>query len=184
MCVAGGFLTKWTAPALFDLTVVAFLAWQRRLSLLWSWRHLVALGMAVGICGLWASVVVMQAGWPALRDTVLAEAAQRFAPQHVGKAYPWLESLSFPFVVLAANLPWSALALVACCPFFFRLWEENGRRLLCLLHCWTWPNLDFLEFAGTASRALFSADVSWADWAGRYGWCRVGAGATWLFTAR
>jgi 4-amino-4-deoxy-L-arabinose transferase-like glycosyltransferase len=142
-CVTGGFLTKWTAPAFFYLTVVPMLVWQQRLGLLFGWRHLLAVGLAVGLCALWASAVSRQLGWETLRDTILAEASQRLHPHHNGKPYPWRESLLHPFAVLAANLPWSLLALYALRPSFFQLWDENGRRLLQLLHCWTWPNLIF-----------------------------------------
>src|SRR5262249_3012265 len=40
LCVAGGTLTKWTAPAFFYLTVVPLLAWRGELRLLFGWRHL------------------------------------------------------------------------------------------------------------------------------------------------
>lgn len=78
-----------------------------------------------------------------LIDTVIAEGSQRFGPRHSGRSYPWLESLSYPFQILGANAPWSLLALYALRPSFFRQWNENGRRLLLLFHCWTWPNLLF-----------------------------------------
>jgi len=143
LCVTAGFLTKWTAPAFFYLAAVPFLIWRRRLSMLWSWRHLLAGSMALGLCGLWAAAVIRQAGWPALHDTVFAEAAQRFGPHQPGRPYPWLESLLYPLQIMAANLPWSLLALFACRSSFLRQWNEDGRRLLQLLHCWTWPNLLF-----------------------------------------
>jgi Dolichyl-phosphate-mannose-protein mannosyltransferase len=143
LCVTAGFLTKWTAPAFFYLAAVPFLIWRRRLSLLWSWRHLLAGSVALGLCALWVAAVIQQAGWPALRDTVFAEAAQRFGPHQSGRPYPWVESLSYPLQIMAANLPWSLLALFACRSSFLRQWDVNGRRLLQLLHCWTWPNLLF-----------------------------------------
>jgi 4-amino-4-deoxy-L-arabinose transferase-like glycosyltransferase len=143
LCVTAGFLTKWTAPAFFYLTVIPLLAWRRRLGLLFGWRHLLAVGVAGGLCALWAWAVAEQVGWPVLRDTILAEASQRLHPHHNGRPYPWRESLLHPFAVLAANLPWSLLALYALRPRFFQLWDENGRRLLQLLHCWTWPSLIF-----------------------------------------
>jgi len=143
LCVAAGFLTKWTAPAFFYLTVISVLCWRGRLALLWSWRHLLAVGLSATVCGLWAWAVAMQTGWEVLIDTVLAEAAQRLHPHHHGKPYPWLESLGYPFAVLGANLPWSLPALWALRPGFTQRWNENGQRLLQLLHCWTWSNLLF-----------------------------------------
>ena len=143
LCVAAGFLTKWTAPAFFYLAVVPMLAWRQQISLLWSRGHFIGVAVAGLIVALWAGAVASQVGWPLLRDTVVTEAAQRFAPHHGGRAYPWLETLAFPFQVLVACMPWSLLALYSLRPAYFQLWNENGRRLLQLLHCWTWPNLLF-----------------------------------------
>lgn len=143
LCVTGGFLTKWTAPAFFYLTTIAFLYWRGQLRLLFGWRHLLAVGLSIGLCALWAFAVARQAGWSVLIDTVVAEGSQRFGPRHAGRSYPWLESLSYPFQILAANAPWSMLALYALQPSFFRQWNESGQRLLLLFHCWTWPNLLF-----------------------------------------
>jgi 4-amino-4-deoxy-L-arabinose transferase-like glycosyltransferase len=143
LCITAGFLTKWTAPAFFYLTAIALLIWRRQLRLLVSWRHLVAVGISAGVCAGWAFAVADQTGWPMLTETMVAEASQRFHPHHNGKPYPWAESLCYPFAVLGANLPWSLLALFALRPSFARRWDENGRRLLQLLHCWSWPNLLF-----------------------------------------
>jgi hypothetical protein len=143
MCVAAGFLTKWTAPAFFYLTAVTLLIWRRQLTLLLSWRHLLAAAIGAGLCAGWAWAVAAQVGWSTLIDAIQAEGAQRFQPNHHGRAYPWLESLTYPFAVLIANLPWSLPALWTLRPSFFQRWDENGRRLLQLLHCWTWPNLIF-----------------------------------------
>ena len=53
LCVVGGVLTKWTAPAFFYLTAIPFLWWRGRLRLLVSRPHLVALFLAAGLCSLW-----------------------------------------------------------------------------------------------------------------------------------
>ena len=63
--------------------------------------------------------------------------------RRTGKPYPWLESLTFPAVVLAANLPWSIPALFALRPAFLRGLDDRTRLLVQLLHCWAWPNLLF-----------------------------------------
>jgi 4-amino-4-deoxy-L-arabinose transferase-like glycosyltransferase len=142
LCTTAGFLTKWTAPAFFYLTVVAMLYWRGQLRLLLGWRHLLALGMAIGLCALWASAVARQVGWQVLINTFVAEASQRFGSRH-SRSYPWVESLAYPLQILGANAPWSILALYSLRPSFYRQWNENGRRLLLLFHCWTWPNLFF-----------------------------------------
>jgi 4-amino-4-deoxy-L-arabinose transferase-like glycosyltransferase len=143
LAVTMGFLTKWTAPAFFYLTVIPLLIWRKQLRLLWSVPHLVGVALAGTIVAAWACAVAAQTGWPLLFDTITREALQRFAPEGVGKPHPWSAALAFPLAVLGANLPWSGLALFTLRPSFFRLWDERGRRLLQLLHCWTWPNLLF-----------------------------------------
>jgi 4-amino-4-deoxy-L-arabinose transferase-like glycosyltransferase len=142
-CVAGGFLTKWTAPAFFYLTAIPFLWQQGRLRWLYGRQHLIGASIAVAICLAWAILVAREVGWQTLTVTVWQEAAQRFAPQTQGKAYPWIESLKFPLQVLGASLPWSIPALLALRPTFLCSLGENERRLVQLLHCWVWPNLLF-----------------------------------------
>ena len=70
LCVAGGAMTKWTAPAFFYLTAIPFLLWRRRTSLLWSWPHLAAVGVAAAPCLAWTAAVGCSAGWAPLLDTV------------------------------------------------------------------------------------------------------------------
>lgn len=142
LCVAGGTLTKWTAPAFFYLTAVPLLVWRGRLGMLFGWRHLVAAGVAVGACALWAAAVVHEVGGDALADTIRKEAAYRFAPK-ASKGYPWAELVTYPLSVFAAHLPVSAFALLTFRPSFWKRWDDRGKLLLQLLHCWTWPNLLF-----------------------------------------
>ena len=142
LCVAAGTLTKWTAPAFFYLTVIPLLAWRRQLALLVGWRHLLAVSVAAGACALWAVAVVQQVGWDALADTVRKEAAYRFAPK-ASKGYPWGDVLTYPLAVFAAHLPVSAFALLTFRKSFWAKWDDRGKLLLQLLHCWTWPNLLF-----------------------------------------
>jgi 4-amino-4-deoxy-L-arabinose transferase-like glycosyltransferase len=146
LCVAGGVLTKWTAPAFFYLTIVPLLAWRRRLRLLVGRAHLLSAALAGGLCLGWAAAAVSVAGWDAFRDTVLREALHRLSPAHHGRPYPWAEVLTFPAELLLANLPVAAVALLTLRPGFSRLWDERGRRLLQTLHCWTWVNLVFWSF--------------------------------------
>ncbi len=188
LCVAGGVLTKWTAPAFFYLTVIPLLAGRGRLRLLWSRNHLIAATIGASVCFAWAALAIHQVGWDTLFDTVSQEALQRLlpnevpvsAPRHHQRPYPWGESLGHPFVVLGSTLPWSVCALATLWPGFSRLWDERGRRLLQALHCWTWPSLLFWslvpEHAPRHSFPLFPglsglAAFAWIAWlTGRLGW--------------
>jgi 4-amino-4-deoxy-L-arabinose transferase-like glycosyltransferase len=143
LCVAGGTLTKWTAPAFFYLTVVPLLAWRGELRILFGWRHLLAVGVAIGVCLLWATAVAQQVGWESLIETVRKEAAYRFAPKPGAKGYPWSEVGTYPLLVCAAHLPLSLFALRTFRPTFWHQWDDRGKLLLQLLHCWTWPSLLF-----------------------------------------
>ena len=143
LCVAGGALTKWTAPAFFYLMAIPFLLWRRRLHLLWGWPHLGGVLLAAVPCTAWAAAVGFRVGWGPLCDTVGREALQHLSPLHHARPYPWAELATFPLLFLAANLPWSAAALLTLHPRFAGLWDERGRRLWQALHCWVWPNLLF-----------------------------------------
>jgi 4-amino-4-deoxy-L-arabinose transferase-like glycosyltransferase len=192
LCVAGGVLTKWTAPVFFYGTVVPLLWWRGRLRLLWSRQHLLGAILAAGVCLAWAGAAVALAGWDAFFDTVSREAMQRLSPSHHQEAlrqmhadqpaqlYPWAEALVHPLKILAINLPWSAFALLTLRPRFAQLWDERGRRLLQALHCWTWPNLLFWtlvpEHGSRHSFPLFPglaglAALVWVAWlTGRLRW--------------
>ena len=143
LSVAGGTLTKWTAPAFFYLTVIPLLIWRGELRMLFGWRHLLAVGVAIGVCLLWAAAVAQQVGWESLIETIRKEAAYRFAPKPGSKGYPWSEVATYPLLVFAAHLPLSLVALNTLRPSFCQQWDERGKLLLQLLHCWTWPNLLF-----------------------------------------
>jgi 4-amino-4-deoxy-L-arabinose transferase-like glycosyltransferase len=143
LCVAGGVLTKWTAPAFFYLTVVPLLWWRGRLRDLARLPHLAGATLAAGLCLAWGGAAVTRVGWDALYETVRREALQHLSPLHHARPYPWREVLTFPLALLLANLPWSAFALLTLRRGFAGHWDEHGRRLLQALHCWTWPNLLF-----------------------------------------
>jgi 4-amino-4-deoxy-L-arabinose transferase-like glycosyltransferase len=143
LCVAGGVLTKWTAPAFFYGTAIPLLWRQRRLRLLYHWRHLAAVGLGAGVCFAWAGAAIAQGGWDVFVETVSRQALMHLSPEHHHRPYPWAETLRHPFVILAASFPVSVFALPALWPGFARLWDERGRRLLQVLHCWTWPSLVF-----------------------------------------
>jgi hypothetical protein len=95
------------------------------------------------VCALWAVAVSHQVGWEALADTLRKEVAYRFAPKASAKGYPFSEVGTYPLLVLAAHLPVSLFALVTLRPGFWAKWDDRGKLLLQLLHCWTWPNLLF-----------------------------------------
>jgi hypothetical protein len=171
LCVAGGVLTKWTAPVFFYATAVTLL-WRRgQLRLLWSRYHLVSTALAASICLAWVATAVYRAGWQEFYGTVSREAFQRLwppdhyeaqkllAPHHDHSYYPWQQCLLHPFKLWAMNLPWSAFALVTLLPGFARLWDERGKRLLQAMHCWVWPNMLFWsiipEHASRHSTPLF-----------------------------
>jgi 4-amino-4-deoxy-L-arabinose transferase-like glycosyltransferase len=151
LCVAGGVLTKWTAPAFFYLTAIPLLWWRGRLRLLFGRKHLIAATLGALLCFGWAALAIAHVGWHTFYETVSREACQRLvpnevpfdAPRHHHRPYPWTEVLAHPFVIGGCSLPWSLSALVTLWPGFARLWDERGRRLLQLLHCWTWPSLLF-----------------------------------------
>lgn len=140
LCLTGGFLTKWTAPAFFYLTVIPLLGWRGQLRLLWGRRHLASALLAGGLCLAWIGAAIHQVGWEVFYGTVSQEALSRLSPAHHPKPYSILSALMFPLVFLAASVPWSVLALYSLVirnrhvPSFF---------LFQAFHCWIWPNLLF-----------------------------------------
>jgi len=143
VCVAGGVLTKWTAPVFFYGTAVPLLWWRGRLRLLFGRHHLASVLLGAAFCFSWVGAAIALTGWQPFYDTVSREALARLFPAHSGHGYPWREALLHPLRLLATTLPWSALALVALRPGFSQSWDARGRRLLQALHCWVWPNMLF-----------------------------------------
>jgi 4-amino-4-deoxy-L-arabinose transferase-like glycosyltransferase len=147
VCVAGGVLTKWTAPAFFYATVIPLLWARGRMRLFWSLSHGLAAALGGGICLAWIGAAVYLEGWHVFAATVLQEALPRLVPlydqeYHAHHSY-FVEVIRHPFWILGATLPWSIVALWSLKPGFYRLWNEREQRLLVFLHCWTWPNLIF-----------------------------------------
>jgi 4-amino-4-deoxy-L-arabinose transferase-like glycosyltransferase len=143
VCVAGGFLTKWTAPAFFYGAAVPLLFWRRQLRLLFAPAHLLGATLAAAVCLAWVALVLARTGWNTFTETVGREALQHLSPAHHIRPYPWSETLTHPFRVLAASLPWSIFALLTLRPGFAQRWSGHSRALLQALHFWTWPNLLF-----------------------------------------
>jgi 4-amino-4-deoxy-L-arabinose transferase-like glycosyltransferase len=199
LCVAGGVLTKWTAPAFFYGTAIPLLWWRGRLRLLCGKHHLVSAAIGASLCLAWIGTAVVLTNWHAFYDTVSREALMRLLPSHHYRPYPWLETLAHPFKILVANLPWSGFALLTLRPGFAGLWDVRGQRLLQALHCWTWSNLFFWtiipEHAPRHSFPLFPgiaglAALVWLAWltrklpwtwiAVRPGWVLAGMLVFWL----
>jgi 4-amino-4-deoxy-L-arabinose transferase-like glycosyltransferase len=147
LCVAGGVLTKWTAPVFFYGTAAPLLWWRGRLRLLWSLPHLVSAAVGAGLCLTWAASAIALEGWDVFSFEVTRQASTHILPTHHHRPYPWLESLGHPVRIWVAALPISAFALPALTGRFFRLWDERERLLLQVMHCWIWPNLIFWSLA-------------------------------------
>src|SRR5262249_53493970 len=113
LCVAGGFLTKWTAPIFFYSTAISLLYLRGRLRILFTRPHLISASLAAGVCIGWVAVAIGLAGWASFYSTVSREALARIFPRDYGGVYRWHEVLIYPFRIFATNLPWSAFALVA-----------------------------------------------------------------------
>jgi 4-amino-4-deoxy-L-arabinose transferase-like glycosyltransferase len=177
-CVAGGLFTKWTAPAFFYLTAVPFLAFRGRLALLLRLPHLVGATVVALLAVGWLALAAHTTGWQTVIDTIGREALLRLSPGHHPRPYPWGELLSFPLGFLAANLPWSAFALLTLAPSFKRLLDEKTRSLMLLCQVWLGANLLFWTLApGHRPRHLLPAQpaiaalaalvwIAWLD--GRY----------------
>jgi 4-amino-4-deoxy-L-arabinose transferase-like glycosyltransferase len=180
LCVAGGVLTKWTAPAFFYATVVPLLWWRGQLRLLFRWQHLAAAAMGASVCLAWIAAAVALEGWDVFYDTVSREAFQRMVPSYAPRTDPWYVFVFHPVKLWCTNLPWSVVALLACRPSFGRLWDRQGRRLWQVLHCWIWPNMAIwslmLDHKARHSFPLFPAIAGlaamvWLAWlTGKLSW--------------
>ncbi|MBI3409133.1 MAG: glycosyltransferase family 39 protein [Planctomycetes bacterium] len=147
ICLAGGVLTKWTAP-LFVYGAVTPLLWCRgRLRLFWSRQHIVSALVGMGIVLAWLAAAISQVGWEIIWSTVSREALEHLVPGQSPKPYSWMEVLLHPFRIFASTLPWSPLALLTLRPAFAAGFSERGRFLLQALHCWVWPSMVFWTFA-------------------------------------
>jgi 4-amino-4-deoxy-L-arabinose transferase-like glycosyltransferase len=147
LCLAGGVLTKWTAPAFFYGMAVPLLWSRGRLRLLWSWQHLFAAAVGALSCFAWVAAAIFTTGWDIFYTTILREAFPRLLPfydrvYHQHHSY-WVEVLRHPIWVLGTALPGSIVALWSLRPGFYRAWDERGRLLVAAMHCWAWPNLLF-----------------------------------------
>jgi len=196
LCIAGGTLTKWTAPVFFYGTALPLLWFQGRVRVLWGRGHLLMTGLVVLIVGGWIAAAIGRTSAAMFWDAIVAEAGPRLLPSENPKPYPWLETLFHPLVVLAAGLPGSLLILRNepvgyrhhSVPVGYRHHNSNGgERLRLALHCWLWPNLLFWSLHPDhtlRNRApLFPAIAGLAVF-GWLAWERRAAGAKWFFQPR
>ncbi|MFO0927169.1 MAG: glycosyltransferase family 39 protein [Gemmataceae bacterium] len=110
LCVAGGLVTKWTAPAFFYLTALPWLWWRGRLGLLLRPAHLVGMALAAAVVGVWllrvvASGRVGAAGNGGSRGAVAAVAGTSPAAVSVGRAGDISGSRSSPVACRGRPLP-------------------------------------------------------------------------------
>ena len=140
LCVAGGVLTKWTAPVFFYATIVPLLCWRGQWRLLFGRQHLVAAALGASICFAWIGLAVSMSGWDAFYETVKREALQRM-PGNVAHPDPWHVTALHPLRICVYNLPWSLVALIACWPGFARRLDQRGKFVRQAMQCWVWPNV-------------------------------------------
>jgi 4-amino-4-deoxy-L-arabinose transferase-like glycosyltransferase len=180
LCVAGGFLTKWTGPQFFYFFTIPYLAIQGRLRLLFKAPHLVGLLLATALCAAWIGIAIARTGADIFFATVMHESLPRFVPTYYEKAFSPAGAFFLPAKVWASLLPWSLPALLALRPGFAARLDPRGRQMLLALHCWAWPSLGFWMLANEhATRHSFPlapafagfAVLVWHGWAtGRLPW--------------
>ena len=168
LCVAGGTLTKWTAPAFFYLTVVPLLAWRGELA---AARWLAAPG---GVLCRGGSVrAVGDRGGAASRmggaDRYGRERGARIGSRRSRRGAIRSTTGTYPLLVFAAHLPVAFFALLTFRPSFWAKWDDRGRLLLQLLHCWTWPNLLFWSLVPNHNVRYALPLLAGADGVGRDG---------------
>ena len=114
-CGLAGFLSKWTAPVFVLPVVVVCLATGGRWRMALLPGPWLALLGAVSCAGLWLRAAASEVGWPQLQGAVVErEGLPHLSPWHHGRAYPFQEWLTYPWLVLAMGLPAMAWLCSAC----------------------------------------------------------------------
>jgi 4-amino-4-deoxy-L-arabinose transferase-like glycosyltransferase len=147
LCVAAGFLTKWTAPQFFYFFAVPYLACRGRLRDLVRGPHLLALATAVLVSLGWIVLAIACTDRETFLATLLKESLPRFLPTHYERDFSLLDAVTLPAKFWASLLPWSLPALLALRPGFAARFDVPARRLLIAMHCWLWPSLGFWMLA-------------------------------------
>ena len=145
--MAGGFLTKWTAPVFFYATAVPLLWWRGRLRLLLGRHHLLSLALAVSLCLAWIICAVSMTSWQVFSETVLREGLPRLVPNY-DRPYRYGEALVHPLKIMVTTLPRSLLDVWTQRPGFYRGLDERGKFLAAAFHAWTWPNMLVWSYIG------------------------------------
>ena len=157
------------------------LAWRRQLRLLFGWRHLLAVGLAAAVCAAVGRRRDAGSGVGNARRDGPQGSRVPLPAEPQAKGYPWAEVVTYPLLVWAAHLPLSLFALRTLRPSFFRQWDDRGRLLLQLLHCWTWPNLLFWALVPNHNVRYALPLSPGADGARRHGAVVFGAEARVIF---
>jgi Dolichyl-phosphate-mannose-protein mannosyltransferase len=147
LCVAAGFLTKWTAPQFFYFFAVPYLACRGRLRDLLRGPHLLSLAVAVFLSLSWIVLAIGRTSPERFFAMVMQESLPRFLPTHYERNFSLLDALTLPIKFWASLLPWSLPALLALRPTFAARLDVPARRLLIAMHCWLWPSLGFWMLA-------------------------------------
>ena len=117
-------LTKGTqGPVAFFGTVYLFLLIRRDWRSLFHWSHFVGLAVFAAAIAIWQVPFFLREGWESTRMTWFDPFADRGPINVVGVVVHFLK---FPFVVLGASMPWSALLLGLLHPAFWKS-EERSR---------------------------------------------------------
>ncbi|GIW80959.1 MAG: hypothetical protein KatS3mg105_2766 [Gemmatales bacterium] len=159
LCLAGGILTKWTAPVFVYGSLIPFLLIRKQVFFLFSKFHLCGLVLCVLVVAGSFAMTASFVGVELLAQTFWRELAQRFAPSHHHEGYPWLETVVHPLRIWLSALPVSfAAGFVLSRRCRHALLASSSvdsadrakidatpkkRYLFLALQCWLWPNVIF-----------------------------------------
>jgi 4-amino-4-deoxy-L-arabinose transferase-like glycosyltransferase len=151
--LSAAFLSK-GPPALvfFGATVLGYLAWEKRLSVLRSPANIAGLCLFVFLCGLWIFGVIHAVGMDAILANVRAEFLNR-----VGRSTSFrpTDLLFYPLGIVGGFAPWSLFLPFALLPSYYRSLSQERRSLHRFLVCGIFINLVlFSLIEGKANRYL------------------------------
>ena len=165
LCVAGGFLTKWTAPAFFYLSALPLLWWRGRLRLLFGWPHLASAGVAATLGLLWIGAAVQSRAGTSLPMPSGKRPCRVSRPWNTVGRTPGRRFLRIPSRFWPPACRGRPLRRLTLRPGFRRCCGPSKQRLLQALHCWVWPNLLFWSIVRDIIFAtLFRWRPRWQVW--------------------